>query len=146
MQVKLGDACEHIHRVVPLPRVGAEYEIANWFTATYPDSGFAINLIAARPGPGRTRLRLFNERLTVRHPSGEPGRRALRDASEYRAVLAEVFGLMLSGTEIGSILDAVDRKGTRGSSHPFFTQPDPGRLPRSASGTASAAHRGSLAI
>jgi N-hydroxyarylamine O-acetyltransferase len=120
LQARLGDTWEHIYLVVPLPRVDMEYEIGNWFTATHPDSAFANNLIAARPGPGRTRLTLFNERLTVRHPTGEAERRALQDAGEYRAVLADLFGLALSEAEIGAILDAVDRKGTRGPSHPFF--------------------------
>jgi N-hydroxyarylamine O-acetyltransferase len=120
LQARLGDSWEHIYRVVPLPRVDAEYAIANWFTATHPDSAFANNLIAARPGPERTRLTLFNERLTVRHSTGKAERRILRDASEYRAALADFFGLALSEAEIGGILDAVDRKAAGGPSHPFF--------------------------
>jgi len=120
LQARLGDGWEHIYRVVPLPRVDAEYEIANWFTATHPASAFANNLIAARPGPGRTRLTLFNERLTVRHATGEAERRSLQEAGEYRAVLADVFGLVLTEVEVAAILDAIDRKGTRGGSHPFF--------------------------
>ena len=115
-----GDAWEHIYRVVPLPRVDAEYEIANWFAATHPTSAFANNLIAARPGPGRTRLTLFNERLVVRRATGEAERRVLRDAGEYRAALADLFGLTLSAAEVGTILDALERKGARGVPHPFF--------------------------
>ena len=51
LQSKLGDRWEHIYRVVLLPRVDAEYEICNWFTASHPDSPYRGNLIAARPGP-----------------------------------------------------------------------------------------------
>lgn len=120
LQAKLGDTWQHIYRVVPLPRVDAEYEIANWFTATHPESAFANNLIAARPGPDGTRLTLFNDRLTVRHAIGAADRRFLRDAGEYRAALADLFGLELSEAEVNAILDAIDRKGTRGESHPFF--------------------------
>jgi N-hydroxyarylamine O-acetyltransferase len=120
LQARLGDAWEHIYRVVPLPRVDAEYEIANWFAATHPTSAFANNLIAARPGPDRTRLTLFNERLVVRRATGEAERRILRDAGEYRATLADLFGLTFSEAEVGAILDALDRKGTRGTSHPSF--------------------------
>ena len=93
LQARLSDSWEHIYRVVPLPRIDAEYEIANWFTATHPASAFANNLIAARPGLNGTRLTLFNDRLAVRHAKGEVERRFLRDAGEYRAALADVFGL-----------------------------------------------------
>jgi N-hydroxyarylamine O-acetyltransferase len=60
LQSKLGDRWEHIYRVVSLPRFDAEYEICNWFTATHPDSPYRSNLIAARPGPNKTRATLFN--------------------------------------------------------------------------------------
>jgi N-hydroxyarylamine O-acetyltransferase len=120
LQARLGDSWDHIYRVVPLPRGDAEYEIANWFAATHPASAFANNLIIARPGPGRTRLTLFNDRLTVRHPTGEAERRFLQSVGEYRAALADVFGLVLSEVEVAAILHAIDRKGLRGASHPFF--------------------------
>jgi N-hydroxyarylamine O-acetyltransferase len=100
--------------------VDAEYEVANWFAATHPGSAFANSLIAARPGPDRTRLTLFNERLTVRHATGEAERRVLRDTGEYRAALADLFGLALGEAEVGAILDALERKGARGASQPFF--------------------------
>jgi N-hydroxyarylamine O-acetyltransferase len=120
LQAKLGDSWEHIYRVVPLPRVAAEYEIANWFAATHPASAFANNLIAARPGPDATRLTLFNDRLTVRDATGAVDRRFLRDAEEYGTALADVFGLALSESDVSAILDAIERKGSRGGSHPFF--------------------------
>src|SRR5215470_8104035 len=59
LQSKLGERWEHIYRVVFLARVDAEYEICNWFTGTHPDSPYRNNIIAARPGPNRTRLTLF---------------------------------------------------------------------------------------
>jgi N-hydroxyarylamine O-acetyltransferase len=71
LQSKLGDRWEHNYRVVLLPRFDAEYEICNWFTGTHPQSPYLNNLIAARPGPGKTRLTLFNARFNVRHASGQ---------------------------------------------------------------------------
>jgi N-hydroxyarylamine O-acetyltransferase len=56
LQPKLGNKWDHIYRVVFLPRVHAEYEICNWFTASHPQSPYVSNLIAARPGPDGTRL------------------------------------------------------------------------------------------
>jgi N-hydroxyarylamine O-acetyltransferase len=119
LQAKLGERWEHIYRVVSLPRVDAEYEIANWFAGTHPTSAFANNMIAVRPGPDRTRLTLFNDRLTVRRATGEAERRVLGGAAEYRAALADVFGLALSDAEVDGILDAIARKGAR-VPHPFF--------------------------
>ena len=120
LQARLGDSWEHIYRVVPLPRVDAGYEIANWFTATHPASAFANNLIAVRPGPDGTRLTLFNDRLTVRHATGAVDRQFLQNAGEYRAALADVFGLELSEVEVTAILDAIERKGTLGGFAPLL--------------------------
>jgi N-hydroxyarylamine O-acetyltransferase len=120
LQSRLGDRWEHIYRVVPLPRVDAEYEICNWFTASHPDSPYRSNLIAARPGPGRTRITLFNARLNVRHATGEAERRTLNDKAEYRDVLARMFGLALPEADLAVALETVARKGTRGAPHPFF--------------------------
>jgi N-hydroxyarylamine O-acetyltransferase len=120
LQSRLGDRWEHIYRVVPLPRVDAEYEICNWFTASHPDSPYRSNLIAARPGPGRTRTTLFNARLNVRHATGEVERRTLNEKAEYRDVLAETFGLALSDADLAAALETVAQKGARGAPHPFF--------------------------
>jgi N-hydroxyarylamine O-acetyltransferase len=120
LQSKLGERWEHIYRVVLLPRVDAEYEICNWFTASHPESPYRANLIAARPGSNRTRITLFNARLNVRHANGEVERRTLADNAEYRAVLAGTFGLDLSDADLATALDTVARKGVQGAPHPFF--------------------------
>jgi N-hydroxyarylamine O-acetyltransferase len=120
LQSRLGDRWAHIYRVVFLPRVDAEYEICNWFTASHPDSPYRSNLIAARPGPGKTRVTLFNARLTVRHANGETERRMLASSAEYRDVLRDTFGLDLSDAELTQALETVARKGAEGAPHPFF--------------------------
>lgn len=120
LQSKLGDRWEHIYRVVALPRVDAEYEICNWFTASHPESPYRSNIIAARPGPNRTRITMFNARVNTRHANGEVERRTLQDRAEYRAVLSGIFGLNLSDEELDTALATVERKGTRGPPHPFF--------------------------
>ena len=120
LQSKLGDRWEHIYRVVSLPRVDAEYEIANWFTASHPDSPYRSNLIAARPGPNKTRITMFNARLNLRYENGEVERRTLGEAAEYRTVLADMFGLTLSEADLGAALATVASRGTRGPLHLFF--------------------------
>ena len=120
LQSRLGDRWEHIYRVVLLPRVDAEYEICNWFTASHPDSPYRSNLIAARPGPGKTRITLFNARPNVRYANGDVERRMLVDTADYRDVLAETFGLELSEAELARALETVAYKGAHSAPHPFF--------------------------
>jgi N-hydroxyarylamine O-acetyltransferase len=120
LQSRLGEKWEHIYRVVLLPRFDAEYEMCNWFTGTHPDSPYRNNIIAALPGPGGTRLTLFNARFNVRHPSGQTDRQMLRDESEYRTVLQEKFGIRLSDAELKTALAHAEQRGTRGPPHPFF--------------------------
>lgn len=120
LQAQIGGVWEHIYRVLQVPQLDADYVVANWFSATHPDSVVANNLIVTRPGPGGTRLTLFNKRLTLRQPTGETERRHLGNTDELRAVLAHSFGLTLSAQEILVILDAVGRKGSGSQLHPFF--------------------------
>src|SRR5689334_17688308 len=120
LQAKLRDSWEHIYRVIPYPRYDDEYEITNWYTGTHPDAPYQKNIIAARPGPNRTRITMFNARVTVRHASGEAERRHLRDEAEFRSVLREEFGLRMSEEEIRTCIDVMERKGDKGASHPFF--------------------------
>jgi N-hydroxyarylamine O-acetyltransferase len=120
LQSKLGERWDHIYRVVSLPRFDAEYEICNWFTGTHPQSPYVNNMIAARPGPSRTRLTLFNARFNVRHASGEVERRTLQGEAEYRGVLASEFGIKLSDGDLRTALAHVEQRGTLGAPHPFF--------------------------
>jgi N-hydroxyarylamine O-acetyltransferase len=120
LQSKLGKRWEHIYRVVFLPRVDAEYEICNWFTASHPQSPYLNNLIAARPGPNRTRLTLFNSRFNVRFPSGEVDRRTISGVEGFRDVLTNEFGLSLSEFELQTAIAHMEQRGTLGAPHPFF--------------------------
>jgi len=89
---------EHIYRVIPYPRYDGEYEITNWYTGTHPDAPYRSNIIAARPGPNRMRLTMFNARVTLRHASGDVERRLLREEAQFRSVLKNEFGLNMSVT------------------------------------------------
>lgn len=120
LQSQLGERWEHIYRVVSLPRFDAEYEICNWFTGTHPQSPYLNNMIAALPGPKGTRLTLFNARFNVRHASGAVERRTLESKEDYRSVLRNQFGIVLSEDDLETALTNVERRGTRGAPHPFF--------------------------
>ncbi|WP_347951958.1 arylamine N-acetyltransferase [Bradyrhizobium sp. SSUT77] len=120
LQAKLRDMWEHIYRVIPYPRYDGEYEITNWYTGTHPDAPYQGNIIAAKPGPNRTRITMFNARLTVRHATGEAERRLLKDEAEFRSVLRGEFGLNMSDDEIRTCISVMERKGEKGAPHPFF--------------------------
>jgi N-hydroxyarylamine O-acetyltransferase len=120
LQAKLGDTWESIYRLSLLPRLAIDYEVANWFTATHPASPFVSNLIVARPGPGCTRGTLFNGRVTLRRPGGDADRRELDDAT-FASALRDGFGLDLPAEDVAAALAVLERKGTRGARHPFFT-------------------------
>ena len=120
LQAKLRDDWEHIYRVIPYPRYDGEYEVTNWYTGTHPDAPYQSNMIAACPGPNRTRVTMFNRRVTVRHTTGQADRRHLNDEAEFRAVLRDEFGLNMTDEEIRTCIDVMERKGEKGAPHPFF--------------------------
>ena len=120
LQARLGNHWESIYRVVLLPRVDAEFAICNWFTATHPKSPHLNNLIAARPGPNRTRLTLYNSRFSVRHPSGDVDRRAISGIQAFGDVLTNEFGIRLSDLELETAVRNMEQRGTSGAPHPSF--------------------------
>ena len=120
LQAKLRDTWEHIYRVIPYPRFDGEYEITNWYTGTHPDAPYQSNIIAARPGPNRTRITMFNRRVTVRHATGEADRRELKHEVDFRSMLCDELGLNMTDEEIRACIDVMERKGEKGAPHPFF--------------------------
>ncbi len=120
LQAKLHDTWEHIYRVIPYPRFDGEYEITNWYTGTHPDAPYQSNIIAARPGPNRTRITMFNRRVTVRHATGEADRRELKHEVDFRSMLCDELGLNMTDEEIRACIDVMERKGEKGAPHPFF--------------------------
>jgi N-hydroxyarylamine O-acetyltransferase len=71
-----------------------DYEVANWYVSTHPESHFIRSLIVARAAPGR-RYALRNNEFTARDASGKADKQLLADAGALRRTLQEVFGLNL---------------------------------------------------
>jgi N-hydroxyarylamine O-acetyltransferase len=80
-----------VYRLLPTPQLDADYALANWYTATHPESHFRHRLIVTRTTP-QARHVLAGAQLTVRAPDGRAERRIL-DADEIERELAERFGL-----------------------------------------------------
>ncbi|MBR1175940.1 arylamine N-acetyltransferase [Bradyrhizobium sp. KB893862 SZCCT0404] len=120
LQARLKHGWQHIYRVIPYPRYDGEYEITNWYTATHPDTPYQGNIIVAKPGPNRSRITMYNARVTVRDADGHAEKRRLATENEFRDVLRGEFGLNLSDQEIDACVAVMKAKGTGDAPHPFF--------------------------
>src|SRR6185437_10381872 len=94
MDALLQEAWKTLYRFDLQPQLLPDYEVANWFVATHPQSHFITSLIAALPFPGG-RLALSNHQLTVYRTGAAAEQRSLSNAAELRAVLQKDFGLTL---------------------------------------------------
>lgn len=82
------------------PQLAVDFEPANHYTATHPDSRFVRTLTVQLPTP-EVRYMLRNRELVLDR-GGTVTRRMLADNNELLAVLAETFGLRFpAGTRFG---------------------------------------------
>jgi N-hydroxyarylamine O-acetyltransferase len=94
MQLSVGGEWKTLHRFDLQEQLLPDYELANWYVSTHPQSRFVRNLTVAMPAPGR-RYALFNTEFTVHGLDGQSERRKLLGAREIRRVLQEAFDLTL---------------------------------------------------
>jgi N-hydroxyarylamine O-acetyltransferase len=120
LQARLKHGWQHIYRVIPYPRYDGEYEITNWYTGTHPETPYQNNIIVAKPGPNRTRITMYNARVTVRDADGQAKRRWLATQGEFRDILRGEFGLNISDEDIDRCIAVMKAKGTGDAPHPFF--------------------------
>jgi N-hydroxyarylamine O-acetyltransferase len=120
LQARLKHGWEHIYRVIPYPRYDGEYEITNWYTGTHPETPYQGNIIVARPGPDRTRITMYNSRVTIRDADGRADKRWLASDREFHDVLRGEFGLNMSDQDIAMCVAVMKAKGTGDAPHPFF--------------------------
>lgn len=80
-----------VYQILPLPQKAADYEMANWYSSTYPASHFRNTLIVSLTTP-EARHVLLNNRLTIRYTDGAAERRFL-NADQLARTLADTFGL-----------------------------------------------------
>jgi N-hydroxyarylamine O-acetyltransferase len=120
LQARLMHGWEHIYRVIPYPRYDSEYEITNWYTATHPETPYQGNIIVAKPGPNRTRITMYNARITVRGADGRAEKRWLTTGDEFRELLRGEFGLNMSDDDIDRCVEVMRAQGTGEAPHPFF--------------------------
>lgn len=107
MQARIGSEWKSLHRFDLQEQTRADYEMANWFVSTHPESRFVKNLTVARTAADG-RYALFNAEF-ARHRLGGPSEhRRLGGVAEIRQILQEVFDLALpDGRELDAALDRV---------------------------------------
>lgn len=88
-----------------------DFQMANWYTSTYPDSHFKHQLSVARAGKDR-RFGLRNNRLSVHYVNGETETKELSTVKEIMDVLENIFKLNISQLpEIKSRLNGLILEG-----------------------------------
>ena len=101
LQVWLGDAWSDVYTFTEEAQHPADYEMANHYTSTHPQSRFILNLTAARPFDGGRHL-LLNRTFSVRRGAQVESRELERD--EVLQVLRDTFGITLpEGTRLRAL-------------------------------------------
>jgi N-hydroxyarylamine O-acetyltransferase len=96
-----------LYRFILEEQFMADYEVANWYCSTHPDSGFLRDLMVARVPAGK-RLGLLNNRLSIHYPDGTVERRELKSAEEIAGALEQDFAIKLPEPR-GDLLAALAR-------------------------------------
>jgi N-hydroxyarylamine O-acetyltransferase len=91
LQFRLPSGWALVYLLEPTPQAPVDYELANWFVSTHPDSSFVGHLLAAWVGEDR-RYALFDNALSVYRRDGGIEKQVL-DAAELEALMHETFGL-----------------------------------------------------
>ncbi|HYC95100.1 MAG TPA: arylamine N-acetyltransferase [Sphingomicrobium sp.] len=89
LQALVEDQWRPVYSISSEPWLDGQYEMANWYTATHPDSHFRHRLIVTRTTP-ETRHILADGRLTIRRPDGTAEKRYL-NADEIMEALENIF-------------------------------------------------------
>lgn len=98
-----GDAWSDVYRFESTPAEWVDYEVANWYTSTSPDSFFTGNLIACSVREGG-RKALFNDRYTERDARGlRTCARTLAGEDDLMDCLHAGFGIDVSDFDASAL-------------------------------------------
>lgn len=108
LQAQVRGTWKNVYRFDLQRQHQVDYEVSSWYLSNHPDSKFVLNLVAARPVPGR-RYALLNNTLTVHELGGESEQRTLSSVAELRAVLEGELGVRVpvGNAEIDAALERV---------------------------------------
>jgi N-hydroxyarylamine O-acetyltransferase len=113
MQARLGTDWHSLYRFDRQEQHPIDYELANWYTSTHPQSFFANGLMVARSDHDR-RYTLRNTDFSVYHAGGRHERRVLATIAELKDALTGPFRLTLpEGLELDAALERLVASGVR---------------------------------
>ena len=92
LQAFADDVWRDVYRFTLEPHLPIDYEMANWFTSTHPESFFRRNLLVERL-TADTCFRLLNRQLTRRYHNGDCKETNLASAAQLAEILAGDFNL-----------------------------------------------------
>ena len=98
LELRLGEDWRALYAVDFTEQYELDYEHANYYLSTHPQSQFRQTLIAARAEKGG-RSALRGNRLTTRQTGAESERRVLASVAEIKDVLTGVFGINLPSSD-----------------------------------------------
>ena len=102
LQALMAGAWGTLYRFTLHPQLPVDFEYANWFVSTHPDSFFVNNVIAAIPGEG-CRYTLFNREFRTRWPDGRVETQLLEDENGLAAKLQERFGISAPDADVRAL-------------------------------------------
>jgi N-hydroxyarylamine O-acetyltransferase len=94
LEVKLGEFWRPVFSFDDVSFYPVDFEAANWFVSTNPDSIFVKDLIVVRPTADRRQI-LNNTTLSIRDPDGSVRRQTLANVGELRSTVIDMFGIHL---------------------------------------------------
>jgi N-hydroxyarylamine O-acetyltransferase len=101
LQARVAGEWQDLYSFTDEPTHPIDFEVANWFTSTHPDSRFQRNLIVMSITPG-ARYTLHNRNLST-YRDGGVERRTVDDPDELLAILESLFSLSFPpGTRFGA--------------------------------------------
>lgn len=103
LQAKVNDLWKTLYRFDLTQHYGIDYEVANYYLYTHPESIFRKNLIVAKP-VADGRIALSNNQLTYYALNGEAQKKVLGDPGAIKSTLKDVFGIRFEES------DLLDRK------------------------------------
>ncbi|WP_224022799.1 arylamine N-acetyltransferase, partial [Burkholderia vietnamiensis] len=106
MQFEIPDGWQTTYRFSLKPAEWIDYDAANWFTSTYPESIFVNDLIACRVLP-TGRAALFNTVLTLRDAAGAGRTVTFDDAAAWGACLRDTIGIDTAGFDLDALFARV---------------------------------------
>src|SRR5699024_4806431 len=96
LQANIKNKWKTLYRFNLEPQYHIDYEVANWYVSTHPDSHFVTDLSVALAGQGK-RYTLRNNRFSIHDQEEGTTKEKIADAAHLQKLLEATFKLDLSG-------------------------------------------------